>query len=246
MSLPQQNPAMSQSCSAVREEFSAYLDGDMSGMAMQSMAAHLEGCENCTAEFTAWREIQISLASLGPAKAPGQLQAQLRATLTEERERGTHLAWHRRLAAEWHQTLAPIALRAATGTAATLLLLGTLSSLVVLTGAPSAVQANDERLGAMTQPHYLYSEVPPQPIEFGREVPVLIDAKIDAQGRVYDYTILSGPGDSGPGGSGPIDARVERRIQANLLASVFQPATVFGQPVNGRVMMTYTGVSVRG
>ena len=88
----------------------------------------------------------------------------------------------------------------------------------------------------MTQPRYLYSEVPPQPIEVGREVPILILARIDDQGRVYDYSILSGP----------MEAHVERRVQANLLASVFQPATVFGLPVRGHVMMTYTGVSVRG
>jgi hypothetical protein len=106
----------------------------------------------------------------------------------------------------------------------------------VWVGAPSAVQANDEPLGAMTAPHFLYSEVPPQPIEFGREVPILVEAKVDNQGRVYDYTILSGP----------TDANVERRLQANLLSSVFRPATVFGQPVAGHVVMTYTGVSVRG
>lgn len=256
MSFTRQNPAVSPACDGVREAFSDYLDGDMSGVAMQSMALHLDGCENCAAEFAAWREIQLSLASLGPAKAPARLQAQLRTALAEERARGTHLAWYRRLAGAWHATLAPIALRAATGTAATLLLLGGLSTLVVLTSAPSAVQADDERLGVMTPPRYLYSEVPPQPIEFGREVPVLIEAKINDQGRVYDYTILAGPDDSGRTDtghidsghidSGHIDQRVERRIQANLLSSVFQPATIFGQPVKGRVMMTYTGVSVRG
>jgi len=220
-------------CARVREEFSPYLDGAMSGVGMQSMAAHLDDCEACAEEFAAWREIQGTLAALGPAKAPVRLQAQLRTALAVERERGTHLAWHQRFGAIWHETLGPVALRAATGTAATLLLLGGLSTLVVLTGEP--IQANDER-GAITAPHYLYSEVPPQPIELGREVPILIEAKVDDQGRVYDYTILSGP----------TDERIERRVQANLLASVFQPATVFGQPVRGHVVMTYTGVSVRG
>jgi hypothetical protein len=223
-------------CSDVREKFSPYLDGDMSGTAMQSMAAHLDGCENCSAEFMDWREIQGTLAAMGPAKAPGGLQARLRAALAEECERGTHLAWHQRLAAMWHATLAPVAFRAATGTVAALVLIGGAGVLVAVIGAPSEVQANDEPLGAMTAPHFLYSEVPPQPIEFGREVPVLIEAKIDDQGRVYDYAILSGP----------TDLSVERRVQANLLASVFQPATVFGLPVAGHVVMTFTGVSVKG
>jgi hypothetical protein len=229
-------PAELKNCLQVRDEFSPYLDGDMSGTAMQSMAAHLEGCGDCAVEFAAWREIQGTLGSMGPAKAPAGLQARLRAALAEERERGTHLSWDRRLAAMWHATLAPIAFRAATGTVAAMLLIGGAGAMVAWFGAPSEVQANDEPLGAMTAPHFLYSEVPPQTIEFGREAPVLIEAKIDDQGRVYDYTILSGP----------TDLSVERRGQANLLSSVFQPATIFGLPVPGHVVMTFTGVSVKG
>ncbi len=131
-------------------------------------------------------------------------------------------------------TFAPLAVRLAAATMATLLLVGGLSTLVV--AGPPAVEANDEPLGAVTAPHYLYSEVPPQAIDFGAEAPVLVEAKVDDQGRVYDYTIVSGP----------TDPRVERRVQANLLSSVFRPATVFGIPVSGRVVMTYSGISVRG
>ena len=236
MSLPVETTIVLDECSGVREEFSPYLDGDMSGVAMQSMAKHLDGCADCAEEFTAWREIQGSLAAMGPAKAPARLQEQLRAAISDERERGTHLAWHQRLAKVWHATLAPVAWRAAAGTAATLVLVGGLTLVAVQVGVPSEVQANDERLGAVTAPHYLYSEVPPQPIEFGREAPILLEAKVDDQGRVYDYTILSGP----------TDPRVERRLQANLLSSVFQPATIFGLPVPGHVVMTFTGVSVKG
>ncbi|HZL28973.1 MAG TPA: zf-HC2 domain-containing protein [Acidobacteriaceae bacterium] len=236
MSWSEKNSAVLQKCLEVREEFSPYLDGDMSGTAMQSMAAHLGGCKDCAVEFAAWREIQSTLGSMGPAKAPAGLQARLRAALAEERERGTHLAWDRRLAAMWHATLAPFAIHAATGTVAALLLIGGAGATIAWFGAPSEVQANDEPLGAMTAPHYLYSEVPPQPIEFGREAPVLIEAKVDDQGRVYDYTILSGP----------TDKSVQRAVEANLLSSVFQPATIFGLPVAGHVVMTYTGVSVKG
>jgi hypothetical protein len=53
---------------------------------------------------------------------------------------------------------------------------------------------------------------------------------------VYDYSILEGSQDSA----------VKVRVEGNLLSSVFQPATVFGVPVRGHVVLTYTGVSVRG
>jgi hypothetical protein len=53
---------------------------------------------------------------------------------------------------------------------------------------------------------------------------------------VYDYSILEGPA----------DAAVKLRVEDNLMTSVFKPATVFGVPVRGHVVVTYTGVSVRG
>jgi len=85
-------------------------------------------------------------------------------------------------------------------------------------------------------PHFLYSQVPLMAVQTGRDVPILVDAKVDTSGRVYDYTILDGPR----------DMAVRLEVEQNLLSSVFRPATVFGTPVDGHVMLTYTGVSVRG
>lgn len=224
------------SCREVKAKFSPYLDGAMSGGAMASMARHLAACSDCSAEFAELRSIQSTLGSMGAAQAPVGLQARLRSAIAAERERGSHLSWFQRAALLWERSLRFPVMRGATGMAAALLLIGGVVTAVELAGVPTAVQANDEALGAVTAPHFLYSEVPPQPIEFGREVPVVVEAMIDANGRVYDYTILSGP----------TDVSIERRLQANLLVSRFQPATVFGQPVPGHVVMTFTGVAVRG
>ena len=67
-------------------------------------------------------------------------------------------------------------------------------------------------------------------------VTVLVDAKVDSAGRVYDFDMIEGPNDPG----------VRVWVESNLLGSVFKPATVFGAPVPGHVMMTYTAVSARG
>jgi len=88
----------------------------------------------------------------------------------------------------------------------------------------------------LVAPRYLYSEVPPDPITTRHDVPIIVEALVDSKGRVYDYTILAGPDDP--------DLKV--RVENNLLGSIFKPATVFGVPVHGHVLMTYTGVSVRG
>jgi hypothetical protein len=119
------------------------------------------------------------------------------------------------------------------GLAAAVVLVGSISWLF---SAPIAVQANDDNLAHLIAPRYLYSQVPPQPIETRRDVPIVVEALVDTRGRVYDYTVLDGPK----------DPAVMVRVEDNLLASVFKPATVFGVPVRGHVILTYAGVSVRG
>jgi anti-sigma factor RsiW len=221
------------SCRSIRADFSSYLDGAMPGTGMATMAEHLDRCDECATEFSAWREIQRSLAALGPARPPMNLQKRLREAIAVERENGTHLSLTRRFLVAWDITLAPLALRFAGGFAAAIVLLGSLGWML---GAPIAVQANDDAMAHLVAPRYLYSQVPPQPIETGHEVPILVEAMVDTTGRVYDYSIIAGP----------TDTSVKLRVEQNLLSSVFTPATAFGVPVRGHVVMTYTGVVVRG
>jgi hypothetical protein len=225
---------LNEECANTRGEFSAYLDGAMSGVEMTAMVAHLENCGECVAEFDAWQDVQSALVQFGPAQAPAQLQARLRTALAGEAERGTHLTWISRLKRAWEPTVAPLVLRVSGGLAAAILLVG---SLGYVFAAPIAVQANDDGLADLRAPRYLYSQVPALPIETKHDVPVVVEAKVDASGRVYDFTLLEGPSD---------DAKLRSVLSQNLLASIFRPAMVFGTPVPGRVVLTFTGVSVHG
>jgi hypothetical protein len=227
------SPERDAGCGPVREEFSAYLDGAVSGVRMATISSHLEACDDCSAEFHAMRDVQTVLGQMGAAQPPERLQAHLRAALADERARGTHLSWMKRLSLAWGKTLAPIALRFSGALAVALLLAGSLGWMF---SAPIAVQANDDRMANLVGPHYLYSQVPPQPIVTRRDVPIVVEAKVNTSGRVYDYAILEGP----------TDKQVRIDIEQNLLVSVFRPATVFGVPVRGHVVLTFTGVSVRG
>jgi hypothetical protein len=217
----------------VRAEFSAYLDGAVSGVEMAAISRHLGDCEDCAKEFNVWRQVQQSLGELGPQTPPARLQARLRAAIAAERERGAHLPFVQRAQLIWKRSLAPMALSLSGGFAATLVLVG---GLVWAFGSPITVQANDDAMAHLVAPHYMYSQVPPEPISTQRDVPIVVDAMVDTSGRVYRYTILEGPKDS--------DMNVQ--VENNLLSSIFTPATVFGVPVRGHVVMTYTGISVRG
>lgn len=225
-------------CEDVRAGFSGYLDGAVSGVEMGAIATHMEGCTECAEEFAVWRGVQRALSDLGPARVPARLQARLREAIAVERERGAHLSLVRRAMLLWESTLAPFAVRLSGGLAAALVLAG---GLTWMFAAPlAAVQASDSAMAHLVAPRYLYSQVPPQPVKTNRDepsdVPIVVDAMVDSKGRVYDYTILAGPQDAG----------VRVRVEDNLLASIFKPATVFGVPVRGHVVMTYDGVSVRG
>jgi hypothetical protein len=76
----------------------------------------------------------------------------------------------------------------------------------------------------------------PRPIVTGRDSAIIVEAFVNAQGRVYDYNIVSGPE----------DASVRNQVADQLLLSVFEPARVFGAPVRSRVVMTFSGISVEG
>jgi hypothetical protein len=161
------------------------------------------------------------------------MQASVRRAIAEERARGAHLPLLGRLIRAWDSTIGPAALRVSGAVAVAALWVGGLGWVF---GAPIAVQANDDDMAHLVGPHYLYSFVPPQPIETRRDVPIVVEAKVDTEGRVYDYAILEGP----------TDERVKISVEQNLLVSVFRPATLFGVPVRGHVVLTFTGVSVRG
>jgi hypothetical protein len=231
----EQDNSMQLTCDAARAEFDAYLDSAMSGVEMQTIAGHLETCVPCSREFAEQRLLQQRLGELGAAPAPERLQKNLLDALALEREHGTHLSWRGQVELAWKTWLAPLALRVSGGFVAALVLAAGLGWLFA---APlvSSVQANDENMAHMVSPRYLYSQVPAQPIETRHDVPVVVEALVDTQGRVYDYQIVAGPQ----------DPAVQMKVEQNLLASVFTPATAFGVPVRGQVVVTYAGVMVKG
>jgi anti-sigma factor RsiW len=223
-------------CESMQTSFSAYLDGAVSGLAMQQIAEHLDACPDCAHEFAAWRAVQDSLAMLPTAKAPMDLGLKLRIAISHENSKRA-ANFFDSLSLYWDNTIRPFALQASAGFASAVALVVTLGFLLGTVAAPPAVLANDEPLGAVTSAHYLYSAEHPRPIlTGGQDSTIVVDALINDRGRVYDYTIVSGPE----------DPAVLPQILDQLLLSVFQPASVFGAPVRGRVILTYAGVSVRG
>lgn len=223
------------SCRTIRSQFSDYLDGNLSGIAMQSVAKHLDRCRGCSTEFEQWRSVQQSLAHLGPARPPADLALRIRVALSQElakTPRNALASWKVR----WQNTVGPFLLQASAGLASSIVLIGTMAFLIGAFAAQPA-SARDQPLGMATGPSFLNWGLEGNSESLsGKGAPVTVEVFVDTQGRVYDYDILSGPSDPATRAS----------LERLLLSVKYEPAQWFGQPVRGVALLSFAGVSVQG
>jgi hypothetical protein len=224
-------------CSQVQAIFTEYLDGRLPGHAMQEIDAHLGSCRECAREWDAQRELQASLAALGPVPEPVNLPLRIRVAVSQERARSRRSilsGWD----LAWKNSVGPFLLQAGAGLASATLLLGTVVLLISVFAKPESAQATpDEPLGNATAPHLLYfSNAQGGDQMAAINGPVMVEAYVNDEGQVYDYRILSGP----------VDAETRTQVENMLLFSRFEPARFFGQPVRGLAVLSFSGVSVRG
>jgi hypothetical protein len=224
-------------CDAVQAGFTEYLDGRLNGRVMQDIAAHLQECQTCAREWDSLRQMQLSLAGLGPVPEPENLLLRIRVAVSQERAR-THKSLFQGFGLAWRNTVGPFLLQASAGFASAVLLLGTVIVLVGVFTQPETAQAvKDEPLGMATAPRFLYLSSAAENDEIGAIAgPVVVEAYINGEGQVYDFRIVSGP----------TDEATRSQVENLLLFSKFEPARFFGQPVRGLAVLSFSGVSVRG
>jgi anti-sigma factor RsiW len=222
-------------CADLRGQFSEYLDGAVTGAAMQEIAAHLEACSGCAAEFAQWRIAQSLISSIGPAKAPADLGLRLRVALSQESANTAQEKFARgRL--RWQNTFLPLVWQITAGFASTVALLGGVALLMFPLAFPEPAQARDEPLGMASSPRFLYTSIEPAGGVADGNNPLVVLAFVNGEGRVYDYKIVSGN----------MDSKTRSQLEDSLVFSVFAPAQAFGQPVRGTLLLSFSGVSVPG
>jgi hypothetical protein len=223
-------------CDEIKASFTEYLDSRLTGREMQRVAAHLDRCRECAAEWTCLRKVQTLLATLGPVKEPQDLLLKIRVAVSHERARRRQKPFAA-LDLVWRNTVGPFLLQAAAGFASATLLLGTVIVLVTMFTQPQRVNAMDEPLGNPTAPRLLSLSHGAESTEIGAAAgPVVVEAYVNGDGRVYDYRIVSGP----------TDAATRSQVEDLLVDSKFDPARFFGEPVRGLAVLSFAGVSVRG
>jgi anti-sigma factor RsiW len=224
-------------CGGMQAKFTEYMDGRLTGREMQRISAHLEQCRECAGEWIALREVQASLAGLGPVTEPEDLVLRIRVAVSQERARSRKsLLEPWKLA--WKNAVGPFLLQATAGFASAVLLLGTVIVLVTMFTQPESVRANtDEPLGNPTAPRLVRLSSGAGNNDIGALAgPVVVEVYINPAGQMYDYRIVSGP----------TDEATRSQVENMLLTSVFEPARFFGQPVRGLTVISFSGVSVKG
>ncbi len=222
-------------CRSMQMQFSGYLDGAVRGTQMQAIAAHLEQCAACAKEFDAWRDMQRLLSAAGPAKAPAGMELRLRVALSRERSGSRARRRLDRWQMRWENAIAPFLVRASAGFASSVIFLGTVILLVGTFAAPEPLVANDATVDSVSAPKFLYS-LAGADLRLDTPEPIVVEASVSNDGRVYDYRIISGS-------AAP---EVQAELTNLLLLSVFSPARFYGQPVASHAVLSFTRIAVHG
>jgi hypothetical protein len=215
-------------CQEAQSQFSLYLDGELSGPQMYQVADHLRVCSRCAAEQTAMDQTQALLVSLGRRPAPPELATRIQVAISQERAS----SMQRRLRAygvRFENAFNMFMLPATAGLVTAILVFGLFVGFFVQ--APSTV-GNDVPTSLYMPPRLTSSPF----MEGMSEGPIVIEAFVDYTGRLQDYRIISGDD----------NAEIRKQLDRSLLFTVFEPAKSFGQPTSGRVVISFTNVSVKG
>jgi len=204
----------------------AYASDALSALRSARLGRHVTRCRDCQRELGELARAGKLLRRMPLPQAPGDLDLQIRLRLSRERNRQQRPSLLWRL----ENLVAPFALQGALGIAAAVAAFATFLPL-----AASPVQASSEDVPiALRTPPRLRSSAPME-LNAGLDHTV-VEILIDQEGRVADYSVVAGM-------LAPEDLR---RLENQLLFTVFHPATLFGRPTAGKLVLSFRHVRVQG
>jgi len=221
-------------CGEVKELFSPYLDGQVTGVEMHALTRHLGECARCARRYASLRRTQQLLAGLGPKKAPEDLALKLRVTISREAAR-TRRFRYEGLLVRFENAVNAFMVPATAGLLSAVLTFGLLLGFFALPAQLSA-SSSDVPLMLYTAPQLEQSVFGTSLGSLGDDS-VVVEAYIDANGRVQDYRVLSLPEDA---------QSVLPEVKKILIFTTFRPALSMGRPTAGRAVISFSKISVRG
>jgi hypothetical protein len=221
-------------CAEIGKLFSPYLDGRASGSEMRALTRHLQQCPDCAREFAATERTQQLLTSLGPKKAPADLALKLRVAISREAARARRPRFEAALA-RLENALNAFMVPATAGLVSAVLCFGMLLGFFAL---PAELRASSADVPLM-----LYTGPQLERSAFGTSLgnmgddALVVEAYVDANGRVEDYRILSQPDDA---------KAVLPQLKNLLIFTTFHPALSMGRPTTGTAVLSFSKIVVKG
>jgi len=216
---------MFESCSEIRTHFTDYLDDRCNRDQLRSIRFHLGYCRACWEELARQQEVQAALRALPRRRVTPELGLQLRVRLSQR----LHTRLLRPLWVRVDNVLKPLLIPASGGVLTAIIFFGLIMGSQFV--PPSSLP--DVPLTIVTPPRL--RRLPP--ITFNTEdYPVVLLTQVDAGGRVMSYRVLSGQ----------LSPELSHRLDRVIYFSLFDPATTFGKPTDGQVVLSLRRITVRG
>jgi hypothetical protein len=221
-------------CPGAKRLLSPYLDGVVTGAEMLALQSHMSGCVSCQQHYESLRGTQQLLAHVARPKAPADLGLKLRLAISREVKEAKQAAFEGFMV-RLENALRAFMVPATAGFLSALIIFGIAMAYFVV---PSSLQANNDVPLVMvnTAPQLL-------PSAFGMTLDTInadslvVEAYVDANGRVQDYRILSDSDDS---------KEVLPEVKRMLIFTTFRPALSMGRPTASRAVLSFSRISVKG
>ena len=221
-------------CPKAKRLFSPYLDGAVTGTEMLALQDHLSNCGACHHEYQALRRTQQLLASVGRPKVPADLGLKLRLAISREAEPAKRARFEG-LRVRLENALQAFMVPATAGFLSALIIFGIAMVYFV---APSTLRAdNDVPLVMVNTAPELQQSAFGMTLDTIEADSLVIEAYVDANGRVQDYRILSDTEKS---------KEVLPQVKRMLIFTTFRPALSMGRPTASRAVLSFSKISVRG
>ncbi len=213
-------------CRSARNQLSSYLDGALGLGSRWLLRRHLSSCLACFAEYENRAGLKEWVGEWAPVPFPLLVRARVLIRVSQSL---AGRSWES-LTAGARNFMRPLAIPAVGGVlSAVMLFAGFFADIAFIRGSLH----DDVPLTYLTKAWITAPTLAEIPV-FTSEHDITVEAFIDRDGRVYDVRML------------PLTAlspaaelKIKSHVRNILLTTQFDPATKFGQPVFGRVLMAF-------
>jgi hypothetical protein len=220
-------------CAEAKPMFSPYLDGAVSGTEMRALGLHLQQCSQCHREYALLRQSQDLLAKVGRRKAPSDLSLKLRVAISREAAAAKRPPFEG-VVVRLQNMLNAFMVPATAGMVAAIGIFGFVMGLTL--PELQARNTNDVPLMLYTGPE-LQESFFTTSLSSVNDDSLVIEAYVDATGRIQDYRILSDSDNS---------QKLLPEVKRMLIFTTFRPAMSMGRPTPGHAVLSFSKISVRG